>query len=86
MVIGDTNTTGAKLESMSLKFGVPQGSVLDPILFTVHTCPLGQICAKHILYHFYADADDQHIYLCFEPGPTRIQLPQDDYPPDRVMH
>ena len=28
VVIGDMNTTGAKSESISLKFGVPQGSVL----------------------------------------------------------
>ena len=26
VVIGDMNTTGAKLDSISLKFGVPQGS------------------------------------------------------------
>ena len=49
VVIGDMNTTGAKLESMSLKFGVLQGSVLGQILFTLYTCPLGQICAKHVL-------------------------------------
>ena len=45
MVIGDMNTTGAKLESMSLQFGVLQGSVLGPILFTLYTCAHGQICA-----------------------------------------
>ena len=70
------NTTGAKLESTSLKFGVLQGSVLGPILFTLCTCPLGQISAKHILYHLYTD--NQQIYLSFKPGPTRMQSPQDD--------
>ena len=48
-------TTGAEPESMSLKFGVPQGSALGLILFTLYTCSLGQICAKHVLHHLYAD-------------------------------
>ena len=50
---------------------------LGPILFTLYTCPLGQICAKHVLYHLYADY--QQIYLSFKPGPTRMQSPQDGY-------
>ena len=76
VVIGDTMTTGAKLESMSLKFGVPQGSVLGPIFFTLYTCPLSQICAKHVLYDLCVD--DQQIYLSFKPGPTRMWSAQED--------
>ena len=55
VVIRDMNTAGAKSESMSLKFGVLQGIVLGPILFTLYTCPLGHICAKQVLYDLYAD-------------------------------
>ena len=40
------------------------------------TKTLCQICAKHILYHFYAD--DQKIYLSFKPGPTGVHSAQDD--------
>ena len=55
----------AKSDPVTLTFGVPQGTLLGLICFTLFTSVLGQICTRYgITHHFYAD--DQQIYLAFK--------------------
>ena len=68
------NINGESSEVKSLKCGVPQGSVLGPILFTLYTQPLGDIVKKYnIQYHLYAD--DTQLYITFnQSSPTSMAI------------
>ncbi len=56
-----------------LRFGVPQGSVVGPILFTMYSAPLQEIITAHGL-NCLTYADDTQLYVIFHPDERQSAL------------
>ncbi|KAL5257832.1 hypothetical protein ACHWQZ_G012689 [Mnemiopsis leidyi] len=62
-----TVSINGKLSSKCfLKVGVPQGSILGPILFILYTKELNSIAKRHG-FHIHLYADDTQLYIEFNP-------------------
>ena len=63
---GNQDIDGEYSDKINLQYGLPQGSIIGPVLFT-----LGDICRKYNLnYHIYADGTQ--LYIAFKPSTVAI--------------
>ena len=60
-------------EKMCLNFGVQQGSVLGPVIFTLYVAPVADIASKHGMSHMLY-ADDTQLYVEFNKSSMAASL------------
>ena len=65
-------TDGATFDKFDIDFGVPQGSCIGLLLFSIYAGQLLDIVTQHLpTVHCYAD--DTKLYLAFRPGDRATQ-------------
>ncbi|QJC37765.1 hypothetical protein GJU03_01205 [Enterobacteriaceae endosymbiont of Donacia bicoloricornis] len=56
---------------LNIKSGVPQGSILGPLLFAIYICDLPNI-VKYTKIHYYAD--DSQMYISYHPDEMDVAM------------